>query len=106
MNWLMDIPFDNHIMVLDVRKYTEFADGHVKDAVNLPLAEMTDVAQIAQLEEDQNIYIHCVSGYRSVIASSLLKRQGYHNLRNVLGGWDKIKEQKNITVEKEAKVLN
>lgn len=102
----MDIPFDNHLTVLDVRKFTEFADGHVKDAVNLPLTEMTDMAQIAQLEENQNIYIHCASGYRSVIASSLLKRQGYHNLRNVLGGWPKIIEQKNISVEREPAVLN
>lgn len=102
----MDIPFDNRLMVLDVRKFNEFAEGHVKEAVNIPLAEMADVAQMAQLEEDQNIYIHCGSGYRSVIAASLLKRQGYNNLRNVLGGWEKIKEQKNIPTEKEATVLN
>lgn len=102
----MDFPFDDHLTVLDVRRPAEFADSHVKNAMNLPLAEMTDVAQIAQLEEDQNIYIHCRSGYRSVIASSLLKRQGYHNVRNVLGGWEKIKEQKSIPVEKDAQVLN
>jgi glyoxylase-like metal-dependent hydrolase (beta-lactamase superfamily II)/rhodanese-related sulfurtransferase len=102
----MDIPFDENLLVLDVRRSTEFADGHVKDAVNLPLAEMTDVAQLANLEENQNIYVHCTAGYRSTIAVSLLKRQGYHNLRNVLGGWDKIKEQKGIATQKEANVLN
>jgi hydroxyacylglutathione hydrolase len=102
----MDIPFDENLTVLDVRRYNEFAEGHVKEAVNIPLDEMVDVAQIAQLEENQNIYVHCEGGYRSVIASSLLKRQGYHNLRNVLGGWGKIKEQKNIATEKEANVLN
>ncbi len=102
----MDIPFDERLTVLDVRRFNEFAEGHIKDAMNLPLAEMTDVAQIAQLDEEMNIYVHCAAGYRSVIAASLLKRQGYHNLRNVVGGWDKIKEQKNIPVEKEAQVLN
>jgi glyoxylase-like metal-dependent hydrolase (beta-lactamase superfamily II)/rhodanese-related sulfurtransferase len=102
----MDIPFDEKLTVVDVRKFPEFADGHVKEAINIPLAEMKDVAQIAQLEEDQNLYVHCASGYRSVIASSLLKRQGYHNLRNVVGGWKKIKEEKNIPTEKEADVLN
>jgi glyoxylase-like metal-dependent hydrolase (beta-lactamase superfamily II)/rhodanese-related sulfurtransferase len=102
----MDIPFDDRLTVLDVRRLNEFAEGHVKDAVNLPLEEMTDVAQIAQLEEDQNIYVHCRSGYRSAIAASLLKRQGYHNLRNVLGGWEKIKDQENIETKKEANVLN
>ncbi len=102
----MDIPFDDNLIVLDVRKPNEFAEGHVKNAVSIPLSEMIDVAQIAQLEEDHNIYVHCGGGYRSVIAASLLKRQGYHNLRNVIGGWAKIKEQKNIAIEKEASVLN
>ncbi len=102
----MDIPFDENLIVLDVRKYNEFAEGHVKEALNIPLEEMVDVAQIAQLEENQNIYVHCASGYRSVIAASLLKKQGYHNVRNVVGGYGKIKEQKNIQTEKEAKVLN
>jgi glyoxylase-like metal-dependent hydrolase (beta-lactamase superfamily II)/rhodanese-related sulfurtransferase len=102
----MDLPFDDRLTVLDVRKFSEFADGHIKEAVNIPLAEMADIAQIAQLEEDQNIYIHCGSGYRSVIAASLLKRQGYNNLRNVLGGWEKIKTQKNIPTQKDATVLN
>jgi len=102
----MDIPFDENLTVLDVRKFIEFAEGHVKDAVNLPLSEMTDVPQIANLEENQNIYVHCAGGYRSTIAVSLLKRQGYHNLRNVLGGWNQIKEQKSIAIQKEANVLN
>lgn len=102
----MDIPFDDRLTVIDVRKFGEFADGHVSEAINIPLSEMVDIAQIAQLEEDQNIYIHCGSGYRSVIAASLIKRQGYHNLRNVVGGWANIKEQKNIPTQKEAQVVN
>lgn len=102
----MDIPFDDRLLVLDVRKPDEFAEGHIKNAMSLPLAEMADVAQIAHLEEEQNIYVHCGSGYRSIIAASLLKRHGYHNLRNVEGGWSKIKEQKNISTEKEASILN
>ncbi len=102
----LDLPFDENITVLDVRNEREFADGHVKDATNIPLSNMTDLAQIAILEENQNMYVHCAGGYRSVIASSLLKRQGYHNLRNILGGWAKIKEQKNIKTEKQASVLN
>ncbi|MEO8763954.1 MAG: rhodanese-like domain-containing protein [Ginsengibacter sp.] len=102
----MDIPFDDNLVVLDVRNENEYAEGHVKDALNLPLSQMTDLSQIARLEETQNTYVHCGGGYRSVIASSLLKKQGYHNLRNVFGGWNKIKEQKNIQTEKEARVLN
>lgn len=102
----MDIPFDDRLVVVDVRKPVEFADGHVKNALNIPLNDMTDPANMAQLEEDQNIYVHCQGGYRSVIATSLLKRQGIHNLRNVVGGWNKIKEQEKIEKEKESSVLN
>lgn len=102
----MDLPFDEKIVVVDVRKPAEFADGHVKNAMSLPLDEMTDPIHLAELEEDQNIYVHCAGGYRSVIAASLLKRQGIHNLRNVIGGWARIKEQSRISIEKEKSVLN
>ena len=102
----MDMPHDANLVVIDVRRGTEYADGHVKDAQNIPLNEMTDVAVIAGFEDNQNLYVHCAGGYRSVIASSILKKEGFHNLRNVMGGWDKIKEQQSITVEKDASVLN
>ncbi len=102
----MDLPFDEALLVLDVRKPAEFADGHVKDARNMPLEELTDPGTIAEIEETQNVYVHCASGYRSVIAASLLKRQGLHNLRNVVGGWEKIKEQKTVETVKEKSVLN
>lgn len=102
----MDLPFDENAVVIDVRKEIEFADGHVKDAANIPLDALTDPGSMAKIEETDNLYIHCAGGYRSVIASSLMKRQGIHNLRNVLGGWNKIKEQEKIKTEKETSVLN
>ena len=103
---MMDIPHDDKLVVVDVRRPTEFADGHLKDALNLPLNDMMDPATMANLEEDQNLYVHCAGGYRSVIAASLLKRQGFHNLRNILGGWGKIKEQEKAEIVKETSVLN
>ena len=102
----MDIPFDDRLVVIDVRREPEFADGHIRGAINIPLEEMTDPATMANIEDDHNVYVHCTGGYRSVIAASLLKRQGIHNLRNVLGGWNKIKEQEKITIDKEKSVLN
>jgi rhodanese-related sulfurtransferase len=102
----MDIPHDPNLVVVDVRRETEFADGHVAGAQNLPLNEMNDVLNLSHFEDNQNLYVHCAGGYRSVIAASLLKREGTHNLRNILGGWGKIKEQKSIKTEKEASVLN
>ncbi|MEP7236880.1 MAG: MBL fold metallo-hydrolase [Ferruginibacter sp.] len=102
----MDMPHDPNLVVVDVRRETEFADGHIVDAQNLPLNEMNDVLNLSHFDDNQNLYIHCAGGYRSVIAASLLKREGTHNIRNVLGGWGKIKEQKDIKTQKEASVLN
>ena len=91
---IMDIPHDPNITVVDVRRENEFAAGHLKTASNFPLAEINDITLISQFEETENIYVHCAGGYRSVIATSILKREGIHNVRNVLGGWAKIKEEK------------
>ncbi len=102
----MDLPFDEHLVVVDVRRETEFADGHIANAVNIPLSEMNDPASMANFEDSQNLYLHCGGGYRSIIAASLLKRQGIHNLRNVSGGWSSIKELKNMEIVKEKSVLN
>ena len=103
----MDIPFDPNLVIVDVRKPTEYGDGHVKQALNMPLVDLMDPGTMADLEDTHNIYVHCAGGYRSVIAASLLKRQGIHNIRNVLGGWGKIKELADkIEVTKEAEILN
>ena len=92
----MDIPQDPKLEVIDVRKAGEYEAGHVKGAVNVPLDTLTDTAIVASIDDENNLYVHCAGGYRSVIAASLLKRQGYHNLRNVLGGFAKMKAVKNM----------
>lgn len=95
---IMDMPHDPNLMVVDVRKEAEFETGHLKNALNLPLNEMTNLVELAQFEETQNLYVHCAGGYRSVIACSLLKRQGIVNLRNVLGGWNAIKQEEKAPI--------
>lgn len=94
----MDIPFDNKLQVIDVRKPSEFESGHVKGAENIPLSELGNPLHMAQIDDDANLYVHCAGGYRSVIACSLMKREGFHNLRNVLGGFGKMKEVKGMPV--------
>ncbi|WP_276132750.1 MBL fold metallo-hydrolase [Polluticoccus soli] len=94
----MDIPHDSKLEIIDVRKPGEFATAHIKGAQNVPLDSLIDPVNMAMINEDNNLYIQCAGGYRSVIAASLLKRQGYHNLRNVLGGFAKIKTIKNIPI--------
>ena len=102
----MDIPFDENLVVLDVRRPVEYAEGHVENAVNIPLSDLSDLGNLVQLEERDNLYIHCVRGYRSVIAASILKQQGYNNLRNISGGWEFIRHTKGIKIVKETSALN
>ena len=102
----MDLPHDENLVVIDVRNESEYASGHIEGAINLPLKDMNDPGQIAMLPETGNLYLHCASGYRSTIAASLIKRQGLHNIRNIEGGWNAIKEQQDIKIEQEKSVLN
>lgn len=94
----MDMPHDPRLEVLDVRKPGEFEGGHIQGATSLPLDTLADPLVLASVSDDNNLYIHCAGGYRSVIAASLLKRQGFHNLRNVLGGFGKMKETKGLKI--------
>ncbi|WP_295126714.1 rhodanese-like domain-containing protein [uncultured Chitinophaga sp.] len=102
----MDIPHDPQLVVVDVRKPAEFADGHLTAAINLTLSDMADPGNLGDFEDNHNLYVHCAGGYRSVIACSLLKREGIHNLRNVAGGYGKLKETKGIETVQEKNVLN
>ncbi|MFT3904238.1 MAG: rhodanese-like domain-containing protein [Niabella sp.] len=103
---MMDIPFDDNLVVVDVRQPVEFAEGHLKDAVNMPLNDITDPVRMAQFEEADNIYLHCGGGSRSVIAASLLKKNGIHNLHHIAGGWAGIKNEPRAQIVKEPDVLN
>lgn len=94
----MDLPHDSRLEIIDVRKEGEFNTSHIKGAHLAPLDSLMDPLNVAMIDSENNLYIHCAGGYRSVIAASLLKRQGYHNLRNVLGGFAKIKQVKNIPI--------
>src|SRR5690606_39168335 len=102
----MDLPHDPNLVILDVRKPIEFADGHIKAAINLPLNEMTDPGKTSDLQEHHNLYVHCQGGYRSIIACSLLKVEVIHNLRNAEGGFAKMKDEKGLDVVQEKTVLS
>jgi rhodanese-related sulfurtransferase len=95
----MDLPHDDRMDIIDVRKPGEYDVAHVKGAINIPLDTLTDSVNVAMIDDENNLYIHCAGGYRSVIAASILKKEGYHNLRNVLGGFNKIKQERIPLVE-------
>jgi len=76
--------------VFDVRKEGEFLSEHVLDANNTPLDYINNY--LADFPEEGAFYLHCAGGYRSMIAASILKSRGIHNLINVQGGFKAIKE--------------
>lgn len=78
------------ISVFDVRKESEYRSEHVTDAYNTPLDFLNDY--IAEFPEEDTFYVHCAGGYRSVIAASILKSRGIHNLIDVKGGYVDMKQ--------------
>lgn len=73
------------IEILDTRKPGEWQLCHAKNAVFVQLADMP--ANLAGLDKNKTYYIHCAGGYRSMIACSLMKREGFINPVNVYGGF-------------------
>lgn len=102
----MDLPYDELLLVVDVRTEAEFAEGHVKDAMNIPLRSLSDMMTLSLIEEEQHLYICGHSDDKSMIAAAVLLHQGYTLLRTVDGGWDAIRKQKGIPIEKETDKLN
>ena len=81
--------FEQH-ETFDVRKPGEFTSLHVKCAVSTPLGDLN--GHLAEFPTNGKFFIHCAGGYRSVIAASILKSRGIHNMINVEGGMDAIQK--------------
>ncbi|MAL60472.1 MAG: MBL fold metallo-hydrolase [Flavobacteriaceae bacterium] len=78
------------VPVFDVRKEGEFTSEHIEGAKNTPLDFLNDY--LSEFPKDETFYVHCAGGYRSVIAASILKSRGIHNVIDVAGGYKDIKE--------------
>lgn len=76
--------------VFDVRKDTEFENAHIPKATHTSLEFINQ--HLAKFPNDEPFYVHCAGGYRSVIAASILKARGIHNVIDVAGGFKAIKE--------------
>lgn len=75
-------------IVVDVRKPSEYEVEHVKCALNIPLDFLND--HLGEIPQDKLIFLHCASGYRSMIAASILKSRGWKNIVEVAGGFKAI----------------
>ncbi len=80
----------NDIIVCDVRKQAEYKAEHLKQAIHTPLSLLND--NLAEFPSGRNCYIYCAGGYRSMIAASILKSRGIHNIIDIAGGVKAIKE--------------
>lgn len=78
------------ILLFDVRKDEEYILEHITDVFSTPLDNIND--HLGEFPKEENFYLHCASGYRSMIASSILKARGYHNLINVSDGFKAIQK--------------
>jgi hydroxyacylglutathione hydrolase len=77
--------------ILDVRGQTEYDAIHLPDALHIPLGFLP--RQLAAIPRDRPVIVHCAAGYRAQVASSLLRRLGFTNVRNLIdpqGRWQEL----------------
>lgn len=75
--------------VIDVRKPGEYTSAHIEKVPNLPLDFINE--HTSDFPSQKTTYLHCAGGYRSMIAASILKARGFHNMIDVIGGFGQIK---------------
>jgi hydroxyacylglutathione hydrolase len=81
---------EGQVNILDVRKNSEYLSEHVLDAENAPLDYIND--SMTQIDKNKTYYVHCASGYRSMVFNSILRARGFDNLIDVKGGFKAIQE--------------
>lgn len=80
---------EDQIPVFDVRAKSEFITEHMLNAMSTPLPYINEY--LLDFPADETFYLYCAGGYRSVIAASILKSRGVHNLVDISGGFSAIK---------------
>lgn len=76
--------------LLDVRNQTEFKKEHLCESLHIPLEEIN--SRMQELDKNQQYAIYCAGGYRSMIAASILKKNGFQHILNIEGGVNEIKK--------------
>ncbi|SCJ99218.1 putative rhodanese-related sulfurtransferase [uncultured Clostridium sp.] len=75
-----------NLLILDVRRFSEFKSGKIPNSINIPVDDLE--FELDELEEfkEKPILVYCKSGIRSSVACSLLEEEGFSNLYNLRGG--------------------
>ena len=71
-------------LVLDVRAKSEWEENRIQGSVNVPLSQLEE--RVAEIDRDRPVVVHCATGYRSSIASSILEKNGFANIADLVGG--------------------
>lgn len=87
---LADLMKKEKVNILDVRKDSEYGSEHIIDATNAPLDFIND--SMLKVDKNKKYYVHCASGYRSMVFNSILRARGYDNLIDINAGFKTIKE--------------
>ena len=72
--------------VLDVREPGEVEAGAIEDSIRVRLGQLQN--RLSELDSSKLIVVPCIGGYRSSIATSILRRAGYRDIANLTGGFD------------------
>jgi len=78
------------LLIYDVRKKDEFYNESLTDSINLPLNNIQ--TNLDKFSKNNKFYIHCKTGYRSIIACSYLKSKGFKKIVNIESGFEGIKK--------------
>jgi rhodanese-related sulfurtransferase len=74
------------IAILDVRESGEVGQGAIADSIRIPLGQLA--GRVNELDRSKLLVVHCKGGYRSSVATSLLRRAGFQDIANLTGGFD------------------
>lgn len=94
----LDLRFDKMMLPIDVRSIAEYNAGYLKESQHLPLDRIVDPLYMSTIDDEFHNYVFSGDGYRSVIACSVLKKEGFVDVRNVLGGYKDIEQQSGIVL--------
>ena len=84
------------VQIVDVRGKTEFEEGHVEGAENVFVGTLPQ--NLDKISREKQVVIHCQSGDRSAIAYSVLRRNGFNNVKNYSGGMKEWREKENPVI--------
>jgi rhodanese-related sulfurtransferase len=70
--------------ILDVRTESEWKGKRIRGSINVPLGGLRE--HLDRVPRDRQVAIHCATGYRSSVAQSLLRQEGFDQLMDVVGG--------------------